>query len=79
MYNTFHPENVSKDDMIKLAESIEEYIDELESIMIIPDEIIDVYKKQIDEGIHRCRKLIKKLKKGDKSVFKDIDDENSEW
>lgn len=73
MYNTFSPENVSKDDMIKLGEHIEEYVNELETIMIIPDEIIDEYGTQIKEGIKRAKKLINKLKKGDKSIFKDMD------
>lgn len=79
MYNTFDPENVSKEDMSKLADHIEEYIDQLENMMIIPEELIDQYGKQIEEGIARCRKLIKKLRKGDKSIFKDTYDENSEW
>lgn len=74
MYNTFDPENVSKEDMKNLANHIEEYVDELESLMIIPDEIMDEYGDQIKEGIKRTRKLIAKLKKGDRSVFKDTDE-----
>ena len=73
MYNTFDPDNVTKEDMKKLAKHIEEYVDQLESIMIIPDEIADEYGPQIKEGIKRSRKLINKLRKGDKSVFKDND------
>lgn len=74
MYDTFDPENVSKDDMKKLAEHIEEYIEQLESVMIIPDDIADEYGKQIEEGLKRTKKLISKLKKGDRSVFKDATD-----
>lgn len=76
MYDTFDPDNVTKEDMKKLGEHIEEYIDQLESVMIIPDEIIDECGKQIEEGIKRAKKLVKKLKKGDKSVFKDADEDN---
>lgn len=73
MYNTFDSDNVTKKDMIKLADHIEEYISELESMMIIPEEIYDEYAERIDSGIKRCKKLIKKLRKGDKSVFKEMD------
>lgn len=74
MYNTFDPENVTKEDMKNLAKHIEEYVDELESLMIIPDEILDEYGDQIKEGIKRTRKLIARLRKGDRSVFKDTDE-----
>ena len=70
----FDPRYVTKDDMNNLAEHIEEYVEQLESIMIIPDDIAEKYEDQIKEGIKQARKLISKLKKGDKSVFKDIDD-----
>ena len=74
MYNTFDPDNVTKEDMIRLAKSIESYIEQLEDVMIIPEEIMDEYGKQIEKGIERAKKLVSKLKKGDKSVFKDDDD-----
>ena len=77
MFDTFDPENVSKTDMVRLAEHIEEYVDQLESIMIIPEEILEKHGDQIKEGIRRAKKLINKLKKGDKSVFKDDEDRNS--
>lgn len=72
MYNTFDPNIVSKEDMIKLAEHIENYINELEKVMIIPEEMMDQYEDQISKGIKLSKKLIKKLKKGDKSVFKEV-------
>ena len=77
MFDTFDPENVSKTDMVRLAEHIEEYVDQLESIMIIPEDILEKHGDQIKEGIRRAKKLINKLKKGDKSVFKDDEDRNS--
>ena len=73
MLGKFDPENVSEKDMEKLADHIEEYVNELEGIMIIPDELIIEYGEQIKNGIKRARKFINKLRKGDKSVFKDSD------
>ena len=70
----FDPDNVSVKDMKKLADNIEAYIDILQEIMIIPKEIIDDCKKDIDESLERTRKLIKKLRKGDRSVFKSADE-----
>lgn len=75
-YSMFDPKTVSRDDLKALGEHIENYIDELERVMIIPEEIMEEYGDQIKEGIKRTRKLISKLKKGDTSVFRDdYDDE----
>ena len=74
MYNTFDPESVSKEDMKKLAEHIEEYIEQLKSVMIIPDDVAAEHGDEIVEGLKRTKKLISKLKKGDRSVFKDATD-----
>lgn len=73
----FDPNDIRKEDMNYLADNIEEYVTQLEDVMIIPDEIIDECGDQIKEGIKRTKKLIEKLRKGDKSVFKDADDWNS--
>lgn len=62
--------------MKRLADAIEGYINELEAVMIIPDEILDDHEDQIKEAIKRARKLIRKLNKGDRSVFKDEDEWN---
>ena len=62
--------------MEKLGRHIEDFLDVLEEIIIIPYEIEKEYGKQIDKGIETTRELIKKLKKGKKSVFKDSDDWN---
>lgn len=72
----FDPDNIRKGDMNRLAGAIEDYIDELENVMIIPDEILDSSEDKIREAIKRARKLIKKLRNGDKSVFKDSDEWN---
>lgn len=72
----FDPDNIKREDMKKLANAIEDYISELESVMIIPDEILDNCEDKIREGIKRSRKLIKKLRNGDKDIFKDSDEWN---
>jgi hypothetical protein len=78
MYSTFDPNNITKEDMKLLAKHIESYVYELENTMIIPEEVIsDKEAKQFKEAIEMTKKFIKKLKKGDQSVFKDIDDINS--
>lgn len=74
---TFDPDNITKEHMEYLADHIENYIDELNNTMIIPNDIASEHKDQIEEAIKRCRLLIKKLRKGDTSVFKDDDEFNS--
>ncbi len=74
--HNFNPNNITKDDMKRLAEAIKAYVDELENVMVIPDDLVDKYEDEIKEGIKRTRKLIKKLEHGDKSVFKDEDEWN---
>ena len=77
MRDVFDPDNISKEDMNRLADAIENYINLLEEIMIIPEEIIDECGDDVEEGIKRSKKLIKKLRNGDKSAFKDSDEWNS--
>ena len=74
--DTFDPEDISQEDMDYIATQIEDYVNELEETMIIPEEIIEDVGDQIDEGIRRAKKLIKKLRKGDRSVFKDEEEWN---
>lgn len=75
---TFDPSDISKDDMNKLADAIEEYKDSLMSVMVIPEEIVKECKDKLKEGLRRTDRLIKKLRKGDRSVFKD-DEELNEY
>jgi len=77
LLDSFDPDHITQESMNKLAEHIEEYLDTLESVMIIPNEIMIEHGKQIKEAIERCRLLIKKLRKGDTSIFKDEDEFNS--
>lgn len=74
--NDFDPENITKSDMNKLAEHIEEYIDMLEEVMIIPSDMKEEHGKRIEKALEVSKKLIKKLRKGDSSVFKDAEDWN---
>ena len=76
-FDKFDPDNISSESMKFLAEKFQEYFDELESVMIIPEEISSKQEDQINEAIKRVRKLIKKLKNGDDSVFKDPEEWNS--
>lgn len=71
---TFDPDNVKQSDMNKLADAIEEYKDSLMTVMVIPDEVIKKDRKRLKNGFEVTEKLIKKLRKGDKSVFKEIDE-----
>lgn len=73
----FDPDNIRKEDMIFMADHLEDYLELLEEVMIIPDEIQDEFGDKISEGIKRTKKLIAKLRKGDTSVFKDADEYNS--
>lgn len=74
--NKFDPSNIRQSDMDKLANAIEEYIHVLEDIMVIPQDIKKKYGKDIETGLSESKKLIKKLRKGDKDVFKSEDEWN---
>lgn len=67
---------MSKFDMGVLADKIEKYLEILQDVFIIPDHLQGSEKK-IREAMEVTEKLIKKLRKGDRSVFKDLDDWNS--
>lgn len=73
--NTFNLEDISSDDiskvdMLNLADHIEKYLMLFEDIMIIPEEF-KINEKDVQIAKKNVRKLIKKLRKGDKSVFKE--------
>lgn len=73
----FDPDDIRDIDMKHMSESFEEFLDQLEHVMIIPEDIMKEHGKDIETGIEIIRKLIKKLKKGDASVFKDPEEWNS--
>lgn len=68
--NDFSKENYSKTSMRLLAKSISDYLTLFEDIMIIPKELKNS-KKDVQEAKKIIKKLIKKLRNGDRSVFKD--------
>lgn len=66
----FSSENISDIDMKNLADHIEKYLFLFEDIMIIPEEF-KINEKDVQSAKKIVRKLIKKLRKGDRSVFKE--------
>ena len=71
---SFDPNQLNRDQLKALANSIEEYLMLLEEVMIFPEEL-EGNKKEFMEAIKITKKLIKKLRAGDKSVFKSYDEE----
>lgn len=71
------PENIRQSDMDRLADAIETYLNELESVMIIPEDLLEDHGDEMKRSISLTKKLIKKLRKGDRSVFKDPEDWNN--
>ncbi len=69
------PNSITKNDMENLADGIEEYLDCLKDIIIFPDELKREVKPKMKRAMKTVEELIKKLRKGDKSVFKD----EEEW
>lgn len=76
MKESFDPNNINQSDMDRLANVLESYLTELERVMVIPDDLMRKHGNDITGGIEDVKKLIKKLRKGDMSVFKDPDEWN---
>lgn len=72
--DSFDPSDIRKSDMNRLADSLEEYLTLLTEVMIFPEDIKKKCQHKMQAGIQTTEKLIKKLRKGDKSVFKDEDE-----
>ena len=64
---------MTKDAMYTLAQHIEDYLEVFLEVFIIPDGLRNK-EDAIYESIQTVKKLIKKLRKGDTSVFDDLDD-----
>lgn len=71
---SFDPNQLDRNQLASLANSIEEYLMLLEEVMIFPEEL-EGNKKEFMGAIKITKKLIKKLRDGDKSVFKSYDEE----
>lgn len=67
---------ISSKDMKVLADHIEEYLNTLEDVFIIPDALLSS-KKRIEEAMDMARIVVKKLRNGDRGVFKPYDDWNN--
>jgi hypothetical protein len=70
----YDPKDFSYTKMDKLADSIEAYIHILSNIMILPEDMSKREEKELMYSIEKSKKLIKKLRKHDRSVFRDDDD-----
>lgn len=71
----FDPDGISNQDMERLANSIETYLMMLEEVMVIPKSIRSKCENDIKNGIKITKKLVKKLRNHDRSVFKN----KNEW
>lgn len=67
-YEEFNPDDCSQEQLNYLADHLENYLTVLTRSMIVPDEIVEEYGKQINESIRRTRKLIKELRKGNAPI-----------
>jgi len=63
---------ISRSEMQDLANNLAAYLELFEDVFVIPDSIRGS-EKTIKEAIRTTRKLIKKLRSGDRSVFKDYE------
>ena len=76
-YPEFDPDDISKDAMLRFGKNINDYLNLLMEVMIIPEEVRKESGKRIKESIENTKKLIKKLKKGEsEDIFKDPEDCN---
>lgn len=74
----FNLEDVTKEDMINLADGIETFLDLMTEIMIFPDDMKSREIKEFNDAIDRVKELIELLRKGKKNkVFKEYDAWNS--
>ena len=73
----FNPNSYSRDDMKALAMVIENYLDALDDVIVIPEDVQKEHGDEIAAARRECRKLIKKLRAGDTSVFNDPEDWDS--
>ena len=62
--------NISLEDMKRYADHLSEYLEIFEECIIFPKDMPKDEKEQIKYGIKKTKKLIKKLRKGDYSIFR---------
>lgn len=71
----FDPSKATKKDLSVLANHLGEYVTTCDEFMIIPPDLVESEDK-IYQALKVVRRLIEKLEKGDKSVFKDYEEWN---
>lgn len=59
--------NITREMMEEQADNLENYLNIVENYIIIKG----ITKKEKEKAVKKVRKLIKKLREGDKSVYKD--------
>ena len=76
MHETFDPDNIKQRDMDKLADEISNAMEVRESIIIIPEDFKEKDRREYEEAKRLIEELIRKLRAGKVSVFKDADEWN---
>lgn len=67
------PSDITTLEMEILADNLEAYLGLLEDVFVVPDSIRDS-EKAIRKNIDRVHELIRRLRDGDRGVFKDDED-----
>lgn len=70
----FDPDNITQAHMDKLATCLECYLDLIEHMTVMDDDLKKKVGDDMEEGIKRTKKLISKLRNGKTGVFIDRDD-----
>ena len=73
IYDEFDPDDLTKNQLEQFADHLDNYLEMFQDVMVIPKELLDK-EKEMDIAIGLVKELISKLKKGKKSVFKDMDE-----
>ena len=74
MLYSFDPKDISRRDMASIAVNIESYIELLEEIMIFPKDL-EGDREEFNDALKTAKSLIKKLSEGDRSVFKELEED----
>lgn len=71
--NNRAPSDITPLEMEIIADNLEAYLDLMEDVFVVPDSIRGS-EKTIRKNIARVHELIRRLRDGDRGVFKDDDD-----
>ena len=71
----FDPESADDHDLKVIAGYIETFLEERERLLILREDMCSPSDlKRMQKGVETVRKLVKKLMKGKRSPFKDVED-----